>query len=124
MNQQLQNLITLRDRVFPVVFEMEKEGRVNLDSYSCGTSHCLKGWYAALSGQIHQEVSLWCVRDFAKVLSGGENHFGLSRNENCTLFGLSFRGSLQDRYDFLCQLIDERMKLEVPERDFAKEQVE
>jgi len=39
--EQLNNLITLRDKVFPIVFEMDKQGRVDLDDFriSCGNTY-------------------------------------------------------------------------------------
>ena len=107
----LQNLYTLRDKVFPVVFEMDKQGRVDLNEIdsNCGAIHCLWGWY--------QEIEGIELRASDKTLV---KHFG--GNFDCDrLFGASECGTLADRYDYLCNLIREREAQLVPERNFIKE---
>ena len=106
----LQNLYTLRDKVFPIVFEMDKQGRVNLDyvDSDCGTAHCLFGWYRIITGE-------------QILIIASPEHFNLDSASDCRLFTGSSGMSLADRYNYLCNLITEREAQLVPERNFIKE---
>ena len=102
MNQQLQNLITLRDKVFPIVFEQDKFSNVNLNIFKCGTQKCLLGWYGHITGYNYRNVSATVDKE----------HFGIC--EWARLFGGAEFGTLQDRYNYLCKLIDEKLAEERP----------
>ena len=110
----LQNLYTLRDVEFPLAFEREKMGIVNLDTlYACGSYLCLKGDYAfnILGLRGNSEIRVWCLTE--------DDHFGMDKAEREKLFGFTRNaGTLQDRYEYLCNLIKEREKAE---RNFTKE---
>ena len=103
MNRELQNLYVLQDEVFPKVFELDKEGRVNLDiiESGCGTYRCLLGWYGYFTGLNVKSNSLMpeC------------KHFGLTSTQWLALFGAKIEaGTLTDRYNYLCSLIQEKEK--------------
>lgn len=104
MNQiQLDNLIKLRDDVFPVIFEMEKKGRVDLNHYEsdCGALHCVLGWYVNMVYQMKFVGS----RFFAHTLDEGVSEFGITCGDFCKLFGGEDHGTLEERRDYLCNII-------------------
>lgn len=119
MRPETQNLITLRDVVFPDALKMDDVGMINLNYYKyssavvCGTAYCLKGLYCHLTNQ-DDNVSSWCANDSARVTNDMTNHFGINEEEHKFLFGASNFGTLQDRYDHLCKLIDKRLEAEKP----------
>ena len=116
MNQQLQNLITLRDKVFPIVWEMDKQGRVDFNSWECGAHKCLKGWYCYLEIR-HNNIHEWCGNDKNGSYDDGASvHFGLNSDEGEPLFSSTTKTSLQYRYNYLCKLIDERVAEERPDQ--------
>lgn len=124
MKQSTQNLITLRDKVFPVVFEMDKRGRVDLNQFNseCGTYKCLRGW--------HDTIVFGYAARGVRSKSHPYNrckYFTISKIDWLKLFGSATHGTLQDRYNYLCNLIEQRLKEEgeiehkLPERNFAAE---
>lgn len=109
MNQiQLNNLITLRDSVFPIVFEMEKGGRVDLDVYEseCGTAHCVLGWYVHEIEQVPFSKS----RFHEDPVHEAKEEFGILESQYDPLFGSERHGTLQERYDYLCEIINNQQK--------------
>ncbi len=110
MNQQTQNLITLRDKVFPIVFDMDKQGRVDLSYYEsgCGTHRCLLGWYVH---EVYHQKFRDSVFFKGDVIDEIEREFG--ENAYC-LFGGKSYGSLQTRCVCLYSLLNERLKDDLP----------
>ena len=68
----------------------------------------------ALRLKDHVGAATWCGLDADKAFHGEDNHFGLTDEEHSKLFGISVYGTLQSRYDYLCNLIREREKALVP----------
>lgn len=111
----LQRLVALREYGFPLAEQMERERRLNLDTFrgesSCGTVACLLGWWETTE---YARADGWA---FAQGVpqSGplsadtGETYFGISERQWFSLFGTSNFGTLADRRAYLDKLIEMRM---------------
>lgn len=100
--ETLQNLIRLRDVVFPVVFEKDKQGLVKHIFYwnACNTYGCLAGWdcYLLTGKDIHAEAAGGRIRAWLNNRYGNHTYIGLFNNLSSS--------SLQDRHTYLCDLIE------------------
>lgn len=99
MNQQLENLYFLRDRVIPWMEEHPE--RVDFDEVEsdCGTYRCAWGWYKHMRG----------LR--GSFLYRYESEFGFCAFEDAMpIFGSRERGTLADRKERLNEIIARKEK--------------
>lgn len=111
---KIEKIMFLRDVVIPYVKEREKEGKVDFDSFECGTTKCLLGWCVA---SFREELGLPDKK--AADLSVDEVMVSLTGKDDGSLgvfwyelFGMNHRGTLDDRKKY-CDVIINRMLEEV-----------
>lgn len=111
-----------------MVFEMEKQGKVDLDRVKSPCDvRCLLGWAAVNEnmnklGFDESSVQVSCVpntRAYNEVYV--LDFFGIDSYASYVLFGNRHSGTLTNRYQYLCDLIKEREQaLEKPLPDWNK----
>lgn len=109
----LARLIALREEAFPLAFEAEKRGHLDLDHYvsACGTYRCLLGWWVATptaqndGWYFEGPIPAWRGRT---VGAAGE-YFGICDPDWARIFGMACFGPLTDRLAYLDKLISDRM---------------
>lgn len=112
----LARLIALREEAFPLAFEAEKRGHLDLDHYvsECGTYRCLLGWWIATPTA---KEDGWHFHNGyhptwrGKTFGSAKAYFGISEGDWGRLFGTSDKGTLTDRLAHLDRLIAERMQV-------------